>query len=441
MKLEAPDLLGSRFGFSAEHFQIDYNSTGGELKSMTADAAAFFRDVDPNLDTRLGNYTTSMNGPDDQQDEITIVRGDWTTSIRGWDVNLFASHSLLRSRLTVDFDSLPVSLISVPSRDDNPQTTVELRAVAPPVQGFLGLPSLLGASLGSTDFTGSLFYQNRQLVDDRTTIEIDTTRLVAASVANDLDPSPDTGSAAPPLGIGAGDVPSLIESSTMFFGQNANTFAAFGNLEWHFLPRWTLVAGLRFNVENKKAVWKRVFTTPTHVVFTQSLNWREFEMRDERTDFDFVPKVAVGWKPIDGVRLFASWTKGVKGGGFNDTASGPSELERTFDRERVEQWEIDSRWNLLDGKLAAGLTLFRMELRDFQLITTRPQDVVHNDAHFIEFPFGACALSFPDTDGDGDARCDYAGVPFAPNWIITFTPAVSLPLEDLPLVRGLRWVR
>jgi outer membrane receptor protein involved in Fe transport len=294
--------------------------------------------------------------------------------------------------------------------------------------------------------------------------------LIAASVAAGADTSVDDGTPGPsPIGIGAGDVPSLIESSTMFFAQNANIVAGFANVDWHFLPRWTLVSGLRLSYENKKAVWKRVFTTPTHVAFTQSLNWREFQGRDERSDFDFVPKVALGWKPYDFVSVFASWTKGVKGGGFNDTASGPSKAERTFDRERVEQWEIDSRWTLLDGTLAAGLTLFRMELRDFQLITTRPQDlqqivenvgrlraqgveaealylptewltilatIGYNDAHFIEFPFGACALSMTDTDGDGDARCDYKGVPFAPNWTISFTPTVSYSFDEIPLLKN-----
>ncbi len=469
LKLEFPDLLGSRLGFSAEHFEIRFNSTGPEIKSMTNGVAGFFRDLDPDLDTTFGNERTSMDGPDDQSDEITTLRGDWNRELFGWDLNLFATHSMLRSRLQVDFDFLPAQIFQVPSRDDNPQTTVELRGVSPSFTGLFGLGDLFGLSLGTTDVTAGLFWQKRELVDDRTTLNVDAARLLAAVAANELDHTPDSGGP-PPLGIGAGDVPPLIESSTMFFAQNANTFAAFGNIEWHFLPSWTLVGGLRLSLEEKKAVWKRVFTSPTHVIFTQSLNWREFEMRDDRTEFDFVPKVAVGWKPWDGASIFASWTKGVKGGGFNDTASGPSELERAFDRERVEQWEIDSRWTLLDDTLSLGITLFRMELRDFQLITTRPQDIVQivenigllraqgvemetlwvptdwltvfgtgafNDSHFIEFPFGACALSFPDTDGDGDPRCDYAGVPFAPNWSFAVTPAVSFPLETIPLVKSL----
>jgi len=53
------------------------------------------------------------------------------------------------------------------------------------------------------------------------------------------------------------------------------------------------------------------------------------------------------------------------------------------------------------------------------------------------FPFGACAQSFPDTDGDGDPRCDYAGVPFAPKWTITFTPTVSYPFDKIPLLKSI----
>ena len=469
LKLEFPDLFESRVGLSAEHFEVRFNSTGPEIKSLTNGVAGFFRDLDPGLDSRFGNERTSMDGPDDQRDEITTLRGDWSRELFGWGLDLFATHSVLRSRLDVDFDFLPAPILHVPSRDDNPQTTVELRGVSPTFAGFFGLGDLFGLSLGTTDVTAGLFWQKRELVDDRTTLNVDAARLLGAVAANELDHTPDTG-APPPLGIGAGDIPPLIESSTMFFAQNANTFAAFGNVEWQFLPEWTLVTGLRLSFEEKKAVWKRVFTSPTHVIFTQSLNWREFEMRDERTEFDFVPKVALGWKPWEGASIFASWTKGVKGGGFNDTASGPSELERTFDRERVEQWEIDSRWTLLDDTLSVGLTLFRMDLRDFQLITTRPQDIVqivenigllraqgveleslwlptdwlrvlgtlaYSDSHYEEFPFGACPLSFPDTDGDGDPRCDYAGVPFAPNWSLGVTPAVTFALDTIPVVRSL----
>ncbi len=460
-KLLFPDVWGTEIGLSFERMHIDYNSTGAELGPMTPGSVDFWNDFDPNLDSTAGNYRTSQDGPDDQTDVATIFSLDWRTTVAGWDVSLLVSHATLDSKLNVDFDFLPAAMIHVPSRDDNPQTTVEVRTVSPTLAGLLGLSSLFGLDLGGTDLTVGAFYQNRRLVDDKTSIEINTPLLLLAAVA--------AGDSSPfPLGLNPSDLPGDlgIESSTMFFGQNANAFAAFSNLEWRFWPKWSLTSGLRLSVENKKAVWKRIFPSPTHIIFTQSLNWREFELRDERTDFDVVPKIALGFRPTDGISVFASWTKGIKGSGFNDTASGPSGPEREFEKEQVTQWEIDSRWTLLDGRLGGGLTLYRMDLEDFQLITSRPQDLVQvvenigllraqgievdatalpfpeltvigtlglNDATYIEFPFGPCPLSQPDIDGDGDPRCDFAGRQLVgtPRWNISMTPILSLAVESI----------
>jgi outer membrane receptor protein involved in Fe transport len=142
-----------------------------------------------------------------------------------------------------------------------------------------------------------------------------------------------------------------------------------------------------------------------------------------------------------------------------------------FEAERVTQWEIDTHWTLLDGKVAGGLTLYRMDLSDFQLITMRPQDLVQvvenvgllraqgieseilaypfhdwtvlgtlglNDATYVEFPFGPCPGSRPDIDGDGDPRCDFSGrqLVLTPRWTIGLTPTYSVSVASvLPALR------
>jgi outer membrane receptor protein involved in Fe transport len=59
-----------------------------------------------------------------------------------------------------------------------------------------------------------------------------------------------------------------------------------------------------------------------------------------------------------------------------------------------------------------------------------------NDTEYLEFPFGECPMDRPDTDGDGDSRCDLTGEPLhrAPKWVVTLVPTARIPLAWLPLV-------
>src|SRR6185436_14222912 len=53
-----------------------------------------------------------------------------------------------------------------------------------------------------------------------------------------------------------------------------------------------------------------------------------------------------------------------------------------------------------------------------------------NDNKYVDFVYGTCSQDRPDTDGDGDPRCDLSGrsVDNAPHWTISVTPSLRLPL-------------
>jgi len=50
---------------------------------------------------------------------------------------------------------------------------------------------------------------------------------------------------------------------------------------------------MRLQNETKAADWKRVFESPTHVTFSQFLNWEEFQRKLDRSEFQVSPKVSV----------------------------------------------------------------------------------------------------------------------------------------------------
>jgi len=64
-----------------------------------------------------------------------------------------------------------------------------------------------------------------------------------------------------------------------------------------------------------------VFESPTHVTFSQFLNWEEFQRKLDRSEFQVSPKVSVNYKPIDALSLFAAGPE-LQGRGFNESPPG-----------------------------------------------------------------------------------------------------------------------
>ena len=107
------------------------------------------------------------------------------------------------------------------------------------------------------------------------------------------------------------------------------------------------------------------------------------------TDFDgsrkykkFTPRASLSFKPGRDHTLYASYSQGFKGGGFDPRAIGAnapdvngdgsvSVQERTdfiaFAPETVDSYEIGYKGALLDRRLNIGLALFRMDYKDVQI--------------------------------------------------------------------------
>ncbi len=463
-RLHFPDLLGSSLKLSYDWFEIDAIGLGAELKVVPQSTRPFFREFDPRADFEPGNFVASVNHPDGSLSDAHTVAANWHTDLGGWGVDFVGGHSIMGIEADLDVDYSPAPAAVITTADDNTTTSLELRTTSPDLTGLLGLGRLFGLDLGGSDFIAGVFYQRRLIEDSFLTLEIDPVVFAEFVVRQEL---PITLPPLPPL------VPpgTLSERSTLFFNETSNSIAGFGQMNWHLAPRWTLLFGLRVQHEKKAADWKRVFETPTSLIFTQFLNWAEFTQELERSELQTSPKVSLNYKPNDDLSFFARWSRGYKGGGFNEFATRGSEADLTFDQEEVDEWALDAKTTLLDGAAALNLSLFWMQLRDFQVLTTRPGDIVFtvvnaararargveadatwlptewltlfatlgfNDATFLEFPIGTCAQDRPNTDGDSDPRCDLTGnsLARAPKWVGALTPIVTFPAKAIPGLRS-----
>ncbi len=237
-------------------------------------------------------------------------------------------------------------------------------------------------------------------------------------------------------------------------------------MDWHFAESWTLQYGMRLTQEWKSAKFRREFTRGTGIAFTAVANQEEFSVEASRSEFAFTPKVVLGYDWFDDVRLYATWAKGFKSGGFNEfnvTSQNPFE----FETEKVTSWELGTKMDLFDGSAALNVAVFRQDATDLQLLTFLPGsltaqavnagearsqgvevdsvwlpttwfDVVataaFTDSEFLEFKVGTCLRGRENADGDGDARCDLSGRPLfrAPKWSGSLAPTIRWPLGSVP---------
>jgi iron complex outermembrane recepter protein len=461
VKLAFPDLFGSRFLFGYESSRSRVAGFGGEASDVSADMADYMRQFDPDADFERGNFVVSTDTPEHLDIGIETFQMDWTHFIGGWTINAVAAQSTLERQAEADADYFPAPAIRGIQNDVNPTTSVELRGIPGTFQGLYGLDTLWGWDLGRSELLTGVFYQERRIDDGLLFLEGHGQILLdMIAIDSGFPPSP-----VPP------GVPEK-ESIHTIFEQTAETLAAFAELQWYFADAWMLQYGMRLSKEDKAATWDQTMSDP-HPVLTAA-GWAPFTAQKERSETQFLPKVALNYKPFDGISLFARWTRGFKGGGFNSfsqTGESSSLSSLTFEPETATEWAFDAKMELFAGRAHVNLSAFRLDIVDFQTliqvddpvtgfpagntvvnvgqaraqgiegdITYLPADWLRiiatvglNDTEFIEFPFNSCPQGEVDTDGDGDPRCDASGrpFPFAPRWNNTLTLMAHAPVADL----------
>lgn len=480
IKLEFPDLLGSELQLAVE--KSDSVLTGGyELNRVPEHTRNFIRRFDPNVDFEPNNFIGSFDHKDGVVLDAESVLASWSDDWGGWSVNAVAGNAKLGETLENDTDFSPVPVSFTLAGRTTEQTTFELRTTSPSLPGLLGLENLFGRSLGNTDFTVGVFRQERQIADLFSTLNINDLLLVEFLL---IEQSPQLGPILGPLlGILLPALPPDLETNdllaaiaeeqtTLFFDEEAQTDAVFGQLNWYFLPEWTLELGLRSSKEQKKAHIRRVFDSQNTLILSQVLMWEEFDRQLERKESQLSPKISLNFKPNDNASFFVSWGNAYKAGGFNAFASGGSDDELVFEPEIVEQWAIDAKLRLFDDSMKLNLTFFRMDLEDFQILTANPSNLVitienaaiaraqgaeadltwlatdwltlraavgYNDSEFLDFPIGTCPQDMENSDGDSEPRCDLSGKPLsrAPKWANTLTATVIAPIKAIPFIGGL----
>lgn len=149
--------------------------------------------------------------------------------------------------------------------------------------------------------------------------------------------------------------------------QESTSYALFALANLHPTEQLTLSVGGRYSWDKKD------YSIDTKVYGNNVLNvGSSFAFSNLKGDWNrFTPRVTLQYKAGDNAMLFANWSKGYKGGGFNSRGTRPGNVG-PYNPENVTSYEAGIKTDLADRTIRFNLTGFLNKFKDLQGGVTRP---------------------------------------------------------------------
>jgi iron complex outermembrane receptor protein len=184
------------------------------------------------------------------------------------------------------------------------------------------------------------------------------------------------------------------------FGEvHTKTWAAFADFTYKFSDELALSLGGRYTSDNRRSRVIRANLRggpspelgggPINGIFNAVTNpgGRQIgaltsDFTGEKTFKEFTPRASISYQPNDDNTVYASWSKGFKGGGFDPrglstaapdlNANGTREASEIldyflFDPEKVTSYEIGYKASLFDRRLRLAIAGFYADYKDVQV--------------------------------------------------------------------------
>ncbi|MFC4293617.1 TonB-dependent receptor [Novosphingobium tardum] len=289
----------------------------------------------------LKNVFNTQGGLDDPKQEVEAYGGSLFMEANPNDVLTFRSITAYRkddSASPIDFDALPTVDVDVPGFYKNKQFSQELQMLID-TGGFHGL--IGGYYLDATALT-------------QFDVRLFTT-FAGLAAFTDAD-------------------------------VKTNTLAAFGDFTYDFSDQFSVSVGGRYTWDERGATILRqnylgggspVFGGAGVPFGTPSTNFR-----GKNVFTKFTPRASVSFKPTPDHNIYASFSQGFKGGGFDPRGVGVNAPDTngdgvrsdaeiaaflSFAPEKVNSYEIGYKGSLLDRRLNVALAAFRADYTDVQI--------------------------------------------------------------------------
>ncbi|QUD90520.1 TonB-dependent receptor [Phenylobacterium montanum] len=134
-------------------------------------------------------------------------------------------------------------------------------------------------------------------------------------------------------------------------GHDSKSYAAFGDVNWEFLPKWRLDVGGRYTRDDKNL----------HNDFVGAFN-----VDAGKSWGEFTPKASIDYRPTDDIMAYFSYSRGYRSGGFNGRASTIYSSTTPYNPETVDAFELGAKTQWFDRRLVANIALFDTEYHNKQ---------------------------------------------------------------------------
>ncbi len=144
--------------------------------------------------------------------------------------------------------------------------------------------------------------------------------------------------------------------------------AVFVDVDWQFVPSWTLGAGVRYTKDHKD------YTRTTSAFFGAPLGAYSADPQAviapgvaNKSWGALTPSVSLKKAFSDDVTAYASANRGFKSGGFNGRANSQAESDNpVFNPEFVWTYELGLKMQSEDHRYSANIAAFHSDYKDFQ---------------------------------------------------------------------------
>jgi iron complex outermembrane recepter protein len=156
-----------------------------------------------------------------------------------------------------------------------------------------------------------------------------------------------------------------------------DSYAAFGEVNWHVTPRLTVTGGLRYTYEEKSGdytsfVYGGLTTTNTALINAKLsvLRPQTYSARDSESNLS--GRANIAWQANDNIYAYASYARGFKSGGINMSGLPLNNLNQPVLATAVIRPELNTTYEaglkaqLFDRRFIVNLAGFATQVRDYQ---------------------------------------------------------------------------
>jgi len=162
---------------------------------------------------------------------------------------------------------------------------------------------------------------------------------------------------------------------------DTKTWAVFGEATWDFSDAWSLTVGGRYTEDERSMHVQRNtylgvnspffgnsaavnITAPVIVGGVQVVP----NFTGSRTDEAFTPRAILAWEPNPDLNLYASYSQGFKGGGFDPRGNfANANVRAGYLPEFVDSYELGAKTTLFGGRVRINSDVFFADYTDVQI--------------------------------------------------------------------------